>query len=128
MSLNLPDLKVEEENVVVGRILLAIHKSLDQDFPHSVSKDARFIKTVFSEDEEKTVADRYQGSAPADLPVDPSAVSVAKDTAPAPLLGSSIAPSDIDPTPKTNKDWLAVTAVVFFAVAAVFVGYIILFL
>lgn len=124
MSLNLPDLKIEAENVVVGRILLSIHKALDEQFPHSMNKDAKFIKTVFSDEEENTVADRYRGGAPTDLP----AASPANT---ANQVGASMPPSDLSAVKgpaKKSKDWLAVFAIVVFVLAMVMVGYVIVFL
>jgi hypothetical protein len=52
------------EGAIVSRVLIAVHKAIDEQFPGAIKASRQFTKTVFSDTSESTAADRIPGVPP----------------------------------------------------------------
>ncbi len=50
-----------QESIVVPRILIRVHKAIDENFPAAVAPPRQFSKTIFSEEEEETAIQHSSG-------------------------------------------------------------------
>lgn len=92
------ELNSSSEEAVAARVLVLVHKAIDENFPEAAKPGRQFTKTVFSEDAESTAISR----APAELIADgekPLAFATEEKTNP---LGKTE-----PPTPPKKADSLA---------------------
>ena len=53
-----------QEAAIVSRVLISVHKAIDDHFPDAIKASRQFTKTVFSDTAESTAADRVPGVPP----------------------------------------------------------------
>ena len=115
MSVSIAKIKSEEKSAVVSRILLTVHKALDQQFPNIKVKDKRFTRTVFSENE-ATLVGRVPTESPHQQVVKPPHVQRASDASQFGENQSTKANRPQTQVKKTSNstDWLGVVSFILF--------------
>ena len=107
-----------QEDAVTARILVMVHRAVDQHFPHTTQPSRQFTKTVFSDDQETTAIRSISSTPEPETPLTP----VVDPTVSAPRR----TPSEVEEyeLPNLERDWYSVGATILLIVGLGALAYV----
>jgi|APSaa5957512535_1039671.scaffolds.fasta_scaffold167985_1 hypothetical protein len=128
------DFTLSDEESVVSRILVQVHKSVDRHFPSAEAATRQFTKTVFSEDDSESTAmlkvpngDSQFGAEESTEQTDIEALT-AGDTQESGLNSFSETNSNEQLSNQKKTDWVSSLVMVLLLAGLIMLAYILYFL
>ncbi len=118
-----------QEDAITARVLVMVHRAVDQHFPNTTQPSRQFTKTVFSDDQETTAIRSIAA------PADPDNVPPPPPAPPPPASQATIErqkqarPATTEDgeyeLPNMERDWYSIGATVLLAIGLLALAYVI---